>query len=216
MGQGVIPGPPRDHDPQRVAATAPGASRPVLLDGWLVEATGRWEVSGDDPRALLLVRNLECHRGPLVRLRWTECDVGATTLAADRPGGFVRLPGSWSGSSRRSRTCMRWTGGSRASMLRGNSSRSSASRVRPRSAACGGWYQRRVATRSVAAHRAGARGPCCRAGDPCSTERLIRPLAVTLGLLESGAAPVERRLIARFSIHVIGTVHYLVNAVDHG
>ena len=45
---------------------------------------------------------------------------------------------------------------------------------------------------------------------------VIRPLAVLLGLLGSGAAPVERRLVAWFGIRGIGSVYYLMYAVDHG
>ena len=44
----------------------------------------------------------------------------------------------------------------------------------------------------------------------------IRPVAVFAGLLGERAAPAERGLLAWFGIRGIGSVYYLMYAVNHG
>ena len=45
---------------------------------------------------------------------------------------------------------------------------------------------------------------------------VLRPLAVTLGLLGSGLSPPQRRLTAWFGIRGVGSVYYLTYAIEHG
>jgi NhaP-type Na+/H+ or K+/H+ antiporter len=45
---------------------------------------------------------------------------------------------------------------------------------------------------------------------------VLRPVAVTLGLLGSGLSPQQRRLTAWFGIRGIGSVYYLTYAIEHG
>jgi len=45
---------------------------------------------------------------------------------------------------------------------------------------------------------------------------IIRPLSVMLGLIGSGVAPVQRRLMSWFGIRGIGSLYYLTYAISHG
>jgi sodium/hydrogen antiporter len=45
---------------------------------------------------------------------------------------------------------------------------------------------------------------------------LVRPTAVGFGLLGSGTLPIQRRLIAWFGIRGLGSLYYLMFAIQHG
>ena len=45
---------------------------------------------------------------------------------------------------------------------------------------------------------------------------VIRPAAVSIGLLGTDAKPAQRRLIAWFGIRGIGSLYYLLYAISHG
>ena len=45
---------------------------------------------------------------------------------------------------------------------------------------------------------------------------IIRPVAVTIGLLGTDAKPAQRRLMAWFGIRGIGSLYYLLYAISHG
>jgi NhaP-type Na+/H+ or K+/H+ antiporter len=45
---------------------------------------------------------------------------------------------------------------------------------------------------------------------------VIRPVAVWIGLVGSGTEPVQRTLIAWFGVRGIGSLYYLLYAIEHG
>ena len=45
---------------------------------------------------------------------------------------------------------------------------------------------------------------------------VIRPVAVAIGLLGTDAKPAQRRLMAWFGIRGIGSLYYLLYAINHG